>query len=57
MTKRKAEALASVELDRHLLTDEAARDRVLDAEPQEDRDALKRYSQGREYLDFRMRHG
>ena len=37
MTKRKADALKSIERDRHLLSDAAARDRYEEATPDERR--------------------
>lgn len=57
MTKEKADAIASVERDKHLLTDKAAEERIRTTEPISIREQLKKHSESRDYLDFRMKNG
>lgn len=57
MTKRKADAIRSVEHDRYLISDVTARDRVLEAEPERDRAPLKRVAESKQYLEARMKAG
>jgi hypothetical protein len=57
MTKKKADAIASAERDQHLLTDKAARERVLEAEPERKRKSLRKVAESRWLQDFRMRAG
>lgn len=57
MTEKKANAIISVERDKHLLTDKAASERIIETEPEADRKALTEYSNSKEYLEFRMKNG
>ncbi len=57
VTKKKKDALASVERDRGLLTDKAAAERSIEAEPAHRRKHLEKVSKSRAYLEFRMKNG
>ena len=57
MTKKKADALKSIERDRYLISDSAARERALDAEPPAVRERLRKMPESRAWLDLRNKVG
>ena len=57
MTKKKADAIRSVERDAHLISDKTAAERVISTEPRAVRQELERFANSREYQEFRMKHG
>lgn len=57
VTRKKAKALDSVQRDRNLLSDNAARDRILEAEPERLHKPLRKVGESRGYLEMRMKAG